>query len=122
MNREWWNGVLEACQAMRDGREAQGRFEGNWHKKEIGSEICFSTNCKYRAKPEPKLRPLTPQEWLEALLVGKTIGKDKYCFQLSTNLGEFAICVDEEYYSSKGVLDRWKMFSDGSQCGVEVIE
>ena len=99
MNKEWWNGVIEACQAMRD----------------------VFPSCQYRARPEPKMRPLAPQEWLEALIAGKTIGKEQLYFKIAANIGKLEICVSEEYFTCDEMLNEWK-FSDGSPCGVEVVE
>lgn len=134
MNKEWWDGVIEACQALRDGKEAQGKtVENDWYRKSLDDvggvkeRLVFYTESQYRAKTEPKLRPLTPQEWFEALLVGKKL-IDGISFSLTGGDTNRALLIDIEeldrhyYYTPEQMLSCHRMFSDGSPCGVEVEE
>lgn len=130
MNKEWWDGVIEACQAMRDGKEAQINYNGdskNWNDYapiKDRKKLIFTICCKYRAKPESKLRPLTPQEWLEALLAGKTIRGEKFGLEFHRRglVIVFEDCDGNTHWlTPKEILDEGK-FSDGSPCGVEVKE
>ena len=113
MNKEWWDGVIEACEALRDGKDAQwkdkngkyhGKFDFCLHQND-GGKITFNVDYDYRAKPEPKLRPLTPQEWFDALMAGKRVTeiktnwKQKLYFRLDFGRNEIltiSICTGQD--------------------------
>lgn len=131
MTNEWWDGVIEACKAIKDRKKIQINFTEDpkkWQdcdEMQDGSRLIFLLSCQYRAKPEPKLRALTPQEWLEAMMAGKKI-ENMRSFSLVGNeiegLGGMWIKVgtDIKIYTSREMVD--KTFSDGSPCGMEVTE
>lgn len=113
---------------MRDGKEAQVTIDGGktWETKKHGGNLFFDFTCQYRAKPEPKLRPLTPQEWLEALMAGKK-PEDNVSFSLTTCDENRRLLIRLEYrhgacyYTPEEMLSEGLKFSNGPARGIELI-
>lgn len=131
----WLDGVLKAVQAIKDNKPIQinsSEDPKKWKDYEPfqdGHKLLFYTTCCwYRAKPEPKMRALTPQEWLEALMAGKKLNYER-SFSITRGRidGSILIAIEYEhgevdYCTTEEMLLEGYRFSDDSPCGVEVAE
>jgi hypothetical protein len=96
--------------------DAIGESESNQRSPAV---FCFSTHWRFRLAPEPKLRPLTIEEWKVRLCAGVIY---KANGDLSTIGGvspgrELVSVYANQGFSPEEMLERFT-FLDGSPCGV----
>lgn len=132
----WYDGVLMAVQAIKDGKKIQINFTedpGKWHdcdEIQDGNRLIFLLSCQYRAKPKVRILPYNANNLPR--IIGKKVllgsNKDKgRIVNVIFNWDDISIIIyDAESNKLKTmtpeILASCVEFSDGSPCGVEVDE
>lgn len=130
MNREEAAELLPIIKAFSEGKVIQTSVKGkSW--EDLGGNIAFYTNDKYRIKPEPKYRPFANAEecwnemkkhqpfgWL------KEEGKDNY--RLVGTINNEGLLFVNHANNCKELsflgANKWLTFADGVPFGVKVEE
>lgn len=128
MNREEAAELLPIIKAFSEGKVIQTSVKGkSW--EDLGENIAFYTNDKYRIKPEPKYRPFANAEecWAEmqkhqpfGWVINKNTGR-KYCITAIHETSNEVFTADDtrkDFYKIK----KNYTFVDGTPFGVKVGE
>lgn len=125
MNREEAKKLLPIIQAFSEGKVIQTSVKGkSW--EDLGENIAFYTNDKYRIKPEPKYRPFKDKKecWAE-MLKHQPFGftKLKYTkrgYYMITGIASGVVVgMNNTPFSYESMFDSYD-FADGQPFGVKV--
>jgi len=114
--RKYWH-LLEA---LKEGKKLQLNFGTSYSPRWVDKDCDFSLGPdKYRVKPEPEYRPLTPVEAVEYLET-KVIHKSTQVELGIRRVGKHTAVLSDGNYCSYSWLLELFTFPDGSPVGILV--
>jgi hypothetical protein len=111
--------MIAVIQAHKEGKKIEISWKGDKEWDLLDSALWNFNSFNYRIKPEPKYRPFTLQEAVDAELEGKRIfDRDGGVDEIAGYSMEGVFVDDGDDFITYGELSDYYVFGNSAPCGV----